>query len=289
MRVLIVGCGYVGLPLGKRLRSAGHAVFGLRRSHSAEAELCAAGIQPLIADITDPRSLRALPAAFDWVINCTAAGGGGLEDYRKVYLDGTRNLLSWLDPHPLSRFVYTSSTSVYGQNDGSWVDENSPTDPSAETGRILLETEAQLREAHRAAGFPAIILRLAGIYGPERGYWLRQFMAGQARVDGDGSRFLNMIHRDDVGGAILAVLEQALAGEIYNVVDDEPVSQRDLFEWLANRLKKPMPPAVPPDELLRKRGATNKRISNQKLKTALGYRLQFPTFREGYEAELTKD
>lgn len=286
MRVLIVGCGYVGLPVGAEMAKAGHEVLGLRRSQSAEGELRTAGIHPVLADITDPASLRQLPGPFDWIVNCTAAGGGGPEEYRRVYVEGTRNLLSWLADHPPRRLVYTSSTGVYGQNDSSWVTEESPTLPAAPTGRVLLEAEQLLLQAHHAAGFPAMVLRLAGIYGPGRGYWLKQFLAGQATLDGDGSRYLNMIHRDDVGGALMAALERGQPGEIYNVVDDEPVAQKDLFHWLSETLGQPMPPPAPQDDSPRKRGATNKRISNQKLKEQLGYSMRFPTFREGFGAEL---
>jgi nucleoside-diphosphate-sugar epimerase len=282
MRVLIVGCGYVGLPLGAELRRAGHDVSGLRRSRAAEADLRAAGIRPLVADITNPASLEALPGSFDWVVHCIAAGGGGADAYRRVYVDGTRNLLAWLSAQPPRRFVYTSSTSVYGQNDGSWVTEESPTEPAAETGGVLLETERLLLEAHHREALPVTILRLAGIYGPNRGYWLKQFVSGAATLTGDGSRFLNMIHRDDVVGAIVTALDRGRPGEIYNVADQEPVTQRDLFHWLADTLNRPMPPSVPPGDALRKRGATDKRISNRKLAEALGYPLLFPTFREGF-------
>jgi nucleoside-diphosphate-sugar epimerase len=283
MRVLIVGCGYVGLPLGTALAQGGHAVFGLRRNRSAEVELRQAGIEPLFADITDDSALGRLPGGYDWVIHCAAAGGGGPEAYRRLYVEGTRCLLNWLGARPPRRLVYTSSTSVYGQNDGSWVAEDSATEPAAETGRVLLEAERLLLEAHRRSGFPSIVLRLAGIYGPERGYWLRQFLSGQARMDGDGSRFLNMIHRDDVVGAILAALERGRPGEIYNAVDDEPVAQRDLFRWLSESSGQPMPPALPEGELLRKRGVSHKRVSNRKLKTDLGYGLRWPSFREGFK------
>ncbi|MCU0770463.1 MAG: SDR family oxidoreductase [Verrucomicrobia bacterium] len=291
MRVLIVGCGYVGLPLGRVLAQTGHTVFGLRRNRSSEAELRQAGLEPVWADLTEPGSLERLPGPFDWVVNCTAAGGGGAEEYRRIYLDGTRHLVSRLGASPDSgtgaaRYVYTSSTSVYGQNDGSWVTEASATEPAAETGRILLEVERFLLETHRASGFPAIILRLAGIYGPGRGYWLKQFLSGQARLEGDGRRFLNMIHRDDVVGALVAALERGAVGEVYNVVDDEPVAQKDLLGWLAGRLGRPLPEAVPPDPLARKRGVTDKRISNRKLRDELGCRLKFPTFREGFQTLL---
>lgn len=287
MRVLIVGCGYVGIPLGVALRAAGHEVFGLRRNPAAAADLNAAGIVPVFADITEPDSLTALPGGVDWVVHCAAAGGTGPGGYRRVYVDGMRHLLAWLDTARatgLSRFVYTSSTSVYGQNDGAWVTEESPTQPGAPTARVLVEAEQVLLNAYRDTGVPAIVLRLAGIYGPGRGYWFKQVLSGQARLEGEGRRFLNMIHRDDVAGAIRAALERGKPGEIYNVVDNEPVSQRDLYGWLSGTLHRPMPPSVAANESRRTRGVTNKRVANARLREQLGYRLKFPTFREGFEA-----
>jgi nucleoside-diphosphate-sugar epimerase len=287
MRVLIIGPGYVGLELGRQLVGRGHEVSGLRRSGAAAGELRAAGIKPLTGDITDPASLVALPASFDWVVNCVSSTHGGEEDYRRVYLQGARNLTEWLAKAPPAKFVYTSSTGVYGQNDGSLVDESTPTEPANETSRVLVETERVFLDAARERSFPAVVLRVAGIYGPGRSWYLKQFLAGEARLEGDGQRHLNMIHRDDVAGGIIAALERGTPGEIYNAVDDEPVTQRDFFAWLAGRLGRPMPPAVPevPDTL-RKRGVSNKRISNRKLKTQLGYLFRHPTFREGYEGEL---
>ncbi len=293
MRVLIIGTGYVGLPLGAELARRGHAVSGLRRDASAAQTLQQAGIKPLRADITQPGELTKLPRDFDWVVNCVASGGGGAEDYRRVYLQGMRNVVDWLATGrrdaggPRLRLVYTSSTSVYGQNDGSVVDEKSPTEPATETGRVLLETEGALLDAAREKNFAAMILRVAGIYGPERGHWLKQFLSGDARLDGKGERFLNMIHRDDVIGCIIAALERGSSGEIYNAVDDEPVSQFHFFSWLAKTLGKPMPGSIAENiEATRKRGITNKRISNAKLKTQLGYHFQYPTFREGYAAAI---
>src|SRR5262249_21348469 len=115
MRVLIVGCGYVGVPLGSELVRQGHEVFGVRRSSGAETELTAAGIHPLIADVTRSGDLAALPGTFDWVVNCVSSVKGGVEEYRQVYLQGTRNLIDWLLPLRPRKFIYTSSTSVYGQ------------------------------------------------------------------------------------------------------------------------------------------------------------------------------
>ena len=287
MRVLIVGCGYVGLPLGKELVRQGHEVFGLRRSALAEVEIKAAGITPLHADITQPATLAKLPRDFDWVVNCTASGGGGAEDYRKIYLEGNRNLIAWLAGSTLKKFVYTSSTSVYGQNDGSVVTESSPVEPDADTAKVLAETEILLLAAVAERQFPAVVLRVAGIYGPARGHWFKQFLRGEARIEGDGSRWLNVIHRDDLIGVIIAALKNGKPGEIFNAADNEPVSQSKFFEWLAAELKRPMPPAVPADEnLSRRRGSTDKRVSNAKLRQELKYEFLFPDFRAGYAAEI---
>lgn len=289
MRVLIIGCGYVGLPLGAELVRCGHEVLGLRRSGSAHGELEASGVMPLAADITKPADLARLPAGYDWVVNCVASSGGGVEDYRRLYLQGARNLVAWLSPAPPQKFVYTSSTSVYGQTDGSLVNETSPTDPVAETAKVLLETEQVFLAAARTTALPAVILRLAGIYGPGRGYWFRQYLKNEARIQGQGARMLNMIHRDDVVGAIIAALHQGLPGEIYNAADDEPVSQLGFFEWLSSSLGRSLPPSIPQaEDAAGKRGLTNKRVSNHKLKTELGYQFKYPTFREGYSAEVKR-
>jgi nucleoside-diphosphate-sugar epimerase len=289
MRVLIIGCGYVGMPLGAELVKQGHEVVGLRRSTGAEAEFKAAGIKPLTGDITRAEQLAQLPAACDWVVNCVASSGGGAEDYQGVYLQGMRNLVEWLAAAPPKKFVYTSSTSVYGQNDGSVVKENSSTEPVAETAKILVETERVLLAAARERKFPAVILRLAGIYGPDRGHWLKQYLKNEARIEGTGARLLNMIHRDDVVGAIIAALKSGRAGEIYNVADDEPITEWTFFKWLSDAVGRDMPPSVPEDsEAVRKRGVSNKKVSNRRLKMELGYQLKYPTFRQGYSAELLR-
>ena len=307
MRVLIVGVGYVGLPLGAELVRLGHEVHGLRRSAATHEALRHAGIRPLLADISRAETLAGLPNDFDWVINCAATGGGSVEDYHQLYLQGTRNLIEWLVPGsagvpPAScstgaaanrrrdggapRFLYTSSTGVYGQNDGSLVDESSPSEPASETAQVLVETERALLVAARERNFPAMILRAAGIYGPGRGYLRKQFLSDEARIEGDGGRILNMIHRDDLIRAIIAALERGQPGEIYNASDDEPVSQLKFFTWLAEKLGKALPPiATAQTEIARWRGLTSKRISNRKLR-ALGCELKYPTFREGYAAEI---
>jgi nucleoside-diphosphate-sugar epimerase len=289
MNCLIVGCGYVGLPLGRELVQLGHEVFGLRRHASGENELKATGIRPLIADVTRPETLAKLPREFDWVVNCVASRGGSAEDYRRIYLEGTCHLLEWLAASPPQKLVYTSSTSVYGQTDGSWVNETSPVEPMVKTAKVLLETESALLAAVADRKVPAVIMRVAGIYGPERGHGFKQFLKSEARIEGDGTRYLNMIHRDDVVGCLLAALKHGQPGEIYNAVDDEPVSQLDFFQWLAEELGMDLPPSVPENSgENRKRGVTNKRVSNRKLKTELGYSFKYPNFRSGYTEEISR-
>ena len=273
MRVLIVGCGYVGLPLGAELVRQGHEVFGARRSAGAATEMKTVGIQPLIADITKSDALAKLTGPFDWVVNTASSTRGGVEEYRQVYLNGTRNLIEWLAASQPKKFVYTSSTSVYGQTDGSLVKETSPTEPASETSRVLVETERHLLAAASERKFPAVILRVAGIYGPDRG---------------KGERIINMIHRDDLVGIVIAALKNGRPGEVYNAVDDEPVAQIHFFRWLSETLGKWMPLSAPDETADRKRGLTNKKVSNRRLKMELGYAFKYPTFRQGYTAEITR-
>jgi nucleoside-diphosphate-sugar epimerase len=290
MRVLIVGCGYVGLPLGETLVQQGHEVFGLRRTLDGAADLEAVGIKPLAADICQSDQLVALPGPFDWVVNLVSSGKGGSDAYQQVFLDGTRNLVAWLrsQPTPPKKFVYTSSTSVYGQTDGSVVKESSPTAPDSATSKLLVETESVLAEAAKD-GFPAVVLRVAGIYGPDRGHLFRKFCCNEARLEGKGDRIINMIHRDDVVGCLVAALKSGRPGEIYNAVDDEPVAQIHFFRWLAETLGKHMPPAADAAEMAeRKRGLTNKKVSNRRLKMEVGVQLRYPTFRQGYTAEIKR-
>ena len=286
MRALVVGTGYVGSVVAAALAAGGHEVFGLRRTAAADPELARLGVAQIVADITESAALRRLPARLDWVVNCAAAPSGGATAYEATYLRGTANLIAQLRAAPPSKYVYTSSTSVYAQDDGSVVTEESPAAPQTPTSRVLVETERILTAAAREHGFPAVILRVAGIYGPGRGYWFRQFMSGEAAMAGEGSRFMNMIHRDDVAGAILAALSRGSPGQIYNAVDDEPVSQRDFFRWLSEQTGRPMPASATEGSEPAARGVTSKRVSNRKLKDETGYTFRYPTFREGYAAEL---
>lgn len=289
MRVMIAGCGYIGMALGRALLKEGHEVFGMRRpSPLAEESLCEEGIVPLLGDITRPETLPPLVASLDIVVNCVAPQGGGVNAYLSTYFDGTRNLLHWLESHSPQAFIYTSSTGVYGEDDGSMVTEQSACEPPTETGRVLLQTEALLLSEFQAARLAPIILRLAGIYGPGRGYWLKRLLNGDAILPEEDSRILNMIHQQDVVSAIFAAIEGGRAGEVYNVVDDAPVTVKEMrtHEALTSYLPARAPLGDTPGSKPARPRATNKRVSNAKLKSATGWKPKYPSFREGFLQEL---
>ena len=289
-RLVIIGCGYVGAAVARLARTAGLKVDGLTRNPTRAAEILELGVNPVVADLaTDAWHERIVPGA-DLVLNCVSAGGGGLDGYRRSYVEGMRSFVAWARRGPVGTVVYTSSTSVYPQSGGVVVDETALTEGAGETGRILLEAEAALRGAAGVCG-RWFILRLAGIYGPGRHHLLDQVRAGAAEMTGDGSHHLNLVHRDDISTAIMAVLAAppALREEIFNLVDDTPTPKAEVVQWLAVQAGQPAPRfsggptsarrgfQSPPDRL----------ISNAKLKAALGWRPQFPSFREGYAAILS--
>ncbi len=268
MRILILGCGYVGQPLAKELMKLAYEVHAARRS-----SLSIEGVKAHQVDITQPDSFKSLPRNFDWIIFCASSGRGSAEAHRAVFVDGINNLIDWLG-ETSARVLFTSSTNIYPLTDGNWVDENTPRQPVTGTAQNLVDAETALIES----GITYSILRVAGIYGPDRGYFYRQLLNNEAVITDKGKRWMNMIHRDDVVGAILTVMKTQPG--TYNACDDKPVTQGEFYEWLTNRLGKPMPPEG--EVTHRKRTTTSKRVSNKKLKTA-GWTLNYPTFREGYE------
>lgn len=289
MRVLIIGCGYVGMEVARAWLDDGHEVHGVRRSPEGLAALAASGIRPLAGDVSDRASVTSWPREWDVVVHAVSSSRGGLEAYRRVYLEGAANLVSHLSPQPPARVIHVGSTSVYGQQDGSWVDEDSATEPTGEAGRILVATERVWREAWDRHGLPVVMLRASGIYGPGRGRMLAQLLAGEARLEGDGLRWMNMVHRDDVARAVVVAAAKGKPGRTYNVNDDEPVRQRDILGWLAAWRGLPMPgvrevspgqAGQPQSATLRAR--THKRVSNRRLREELGWSPLFPTFREGH-------
>ena len=278
-RILIAGCGYVGQATADLFYAAGWAVEGWVYSTKSAARLSIKPYPVFAVDIADPAEVCAyapVAAAFDAVIHCVSSRGGGADFYRQIYLNGGHNLL---DRFAGARMLFTSSTSVYAQRDGSWVTEESETKPERETGRILLETERLVLASK------GIVTRLAGIYGPGRSALLGKFLAGSATIDQESDRFVNQVHRDDIASALFLLLDrQSTAGEIYNVVDDQRMLQSECYCWLAKKLNRPIPPSGR-STLISKRGASNKRVSNAKLRR-LGWVPRYPTFAEAMEKSI---
>ena len=273
-RILIAGCGYVGEAAADLFHSAGWNVEGWVHSKQSAARLSVKPYSIRVIDVSQHGDVAKSAEAFDAVIHCASSRGGDAEAYREIYLNGARHLL---ENFPKAKFLFTSSTSVYAQRDGSRVTEESETKPLQETSRILLEVEKLILEKG------GIIVRLAGIYGPQRSAMLSKFLNGTATIDPNNDRFVSQVHRDDIASALFLLLnrEAQTSAQIYNVVDDQPLLQSECYRWLAQRLNRPLPP-IRKSEQPRKRGDTNKRVSNTKLRR-LEWTPHYPTFADAME------
>jgi nucleoside-diphosphate-sugar epimerase len=268
-RVLIAGCGYVGEAAADRFFAEGWEVEGWTASGSSAARLSQKPYKVQPVDVTREAEVSNAGGDFDIVIHCVSSRGGDEEQYRRLYLGGATNLIG---AYPNATLIFTGSTSVYGQSDGSVVDETSLAEPQSAKGKILRETEAIVLAGQ------GIVARLGGIHGPQRSYFLRRFLKGDLAAPTDADRFINQIHRDDIVAALmlLAARRAECAGQIYNVVADEPTTARDAHEWLKGRVGERAPNSEP-EEKGRTRAVTNKKVSNRKLR-ALGWAPRFPTF-----------
>ena len=272
-RVLIAGCGYLGEATADLFFARGWEVEGWTRSAKAAQKLSAKSYSVQAVDVSDPVQVADCKSEFDVVVHCASTRGGDVDLYRQVYLDGVRNLLNRFAG---STLLFVSSTSMYAQTGGEWVTEESAAEPKHATAKTLREAE-QLALDHNG-----IVARLAGIYGPRRSYLLKSFLAGEAVVDPQNDHFINQIHRDDAASALVLFLDRQLRkGEIFNVVDDQPILQSECYRWLAEKLNRPFPPAGRSTSKS-KRGRSNKRVCNAKLR-GLGWVPRYPTFAEGME------
>lgn len=271
-RALVAGCGFLGAAIARLLAAEGWRVTGCTHSAESAAALAGEPFQAVAGDFTRADEV-ARWGEFETVIHSASSRRGGPDEYRQVYLDGLRTLIETVRPRHV---LFVSSTSVYAQTDGSCVTEESEAAPARETGRILREAE-ELALAHGGAA-----ARLAGIYGPGRSVLLKKFFSGEARIEGGGERWLNQIHRDDAATAVVAMVRAGAMG-IFNVADDTPLSQRELYTWLAARFGKPLPPDGPID-LNRKRGWTHKQVLNVKARR-LGWEPRYPSFFDAVETD----
>ena len=279
-RVLVAGCGYVGEAAANLFQEKGWDVEGWTGTAESAAKLSGGPYSVRAVDVTDRSAVSDAPAEFEVVIHCVSSRGGDEKQYRRLYFDGAQNLLR---AFPQATLLFTSSTSVYAQLDGSVVDESSPAEPHHEKGKILRETEQLVL----AAG--GIVARLGGIHGPQRSYFLTRFLEG-THTGESNDRLINQVHRDDIVSALLLLADRRAhcQGEIFNVVADRPIQASVAREWLGTRLIEPGPTTFPSatrergtetgvEVRPRKRGVSNKQVSNRKLR-ALGWEPRYPTF-----------
>lgn len=267
---LIIGCGYLGRRVAARWLAQGRRVSAITRRHGDD--LRSLGIEPIVADVLDAGSIPRLPPAATilYAVGFDRAAGASL---RSVYVDGLRNVLAKLAPG--GRFIYVSSTGVYGDAGGDWVDETTPPNPLDEAGRVVLDAESTLR----AARPDAIVLRFAGIYGPGRLLRVQAIRRGEPLAT-DADKWLNLIHVEDGVQAILAAESRGLPGTVYNVADGNPVKRGDYYQRLAEILGAPPPRFVSPTTV--ERG--DRRIGNRKMLAELGVTLHVANFEAGLAA-----
>lgn len=276
--VLLAGCGSIGMALGTVLQQAGFAVVGLRRS------VVDAPFPLLQADLTRPLPagiFAKLGQPIHFVVHTGTPAARTDLAYRQAYPDALGHLLDALQGQPLQRFFFVSSTAVYGQDRGEWIDETSPTEPRQFNGIRTLEAERLLL----SSGAPATCVRFGGIYGQGRNFLLRRVQQG-CEVQTDPPAYTNRIHQDDCVGLLAFLLQRAEKGlaleSVYLGVDDDPASDETVCAWLATRLQAPAPK---PKTASGQNAGQNKRGNNARIRQ-LGYRFRYPDFRSGYGAIL---
>ncbi|ANG61051.1 NAD(P)-dependent oxidoreductase [Marinobacterium aestuarii] len=272
-QILIAGCGDVGSTLGLALTAAGHKVFGLRRTINQ----LPAGIQGIAGDLTNPASLGGQLPACNILVYCAAASNHDEPGYRAAYVEGLANVLAAL-PQPPGLLLFTSSSGVYHQADGSTVDEQSPTEPDRFSGQIMLQAE----QLALSCGIKASVVRFSGIYGPGRNHLINQVRSGLG-APALPEYYSNRIHRDDCAGVLQHLIGLHLQGEtlapIYLASDDTPATLHEVSQWLATALGV----TIHTTKALRRGGS--KRCCNTLLRST-GYDFIYPDFRAGYRAML---
>jgi len=288
--VFIFGCGYVGTALAEYLIEQGVRVGALTRNREKAARLRELGVAEVIEAELDSSTWHAqVRGQYEAVVNCVSSAGGGLDGYRKSYVDGQCSILEWAKSQTIRTYVYTSSTSVYPQDGGVTVDESADTSAAPPTGQVLLRSEAMLADAEQMDRW--FVLRLAGIYGQGRHFLLNQLREANGEIPGSGEYAMNMIHLEDIVSAISAALSGEAASGIYNIVDDAPVTKSEVLTWLAEGMGLPVP-AFNPDkvsERLKRRGGRmpHRYVSNAKARAQLGWQPKYPSYRDGYAGWLS--
>jgi nucleoside-diphosphate-sugar epimerase len=275
---LVIGCGFLGLPLALRWQNQGDSVFATTRNEQRSLEFSDIGLHPLILDTTDPVSLEQLQQqSFDTVVVAVGMDRSRYDSVHHVYVGGLENVLKNLS-EDIGQLIYVSSTGVYGDFGGEWVDESSPTDPQRDGGKACLEAE-QLLQSSRFSD-RATVLRMSGLYGNER-VPTKSAVESKQWNKLSATGYLNLIHVDDAVSAVCIAADQNLVDETFLVSDSNPTLRREYYQFLADKFELgPIPWAnVAPDP--NSRGSSSKRISNRKFLEQTGLELKHPDFRSG--------
>lgn len=281
---LIVGCGYLGRRVAQRLTARGLRVAATTRSVENADALGAMGLEPVLADVQNLESLRALPSSkrMFYAVSLDRSTGA---THREVYVEGLKAVLEAVQGR-CGGLVQASSTGVYGQDDGSWVDEDSPTDPPGESGQALLEAES-VAGAFEGTEVRSVVVRFAGLYGPGRIIG-RSTLEKRVPFPGDPDHFVNLIHIDDAAEAATRAILGEVGWPILAASDDRPTRRGDCYR-LAARLLGTEEPRFEPGERRSGRGDSNKRVLNGRLRAILGDDLRYPSIEEGLPAALAEE
>lgn len=276
-RILVAGAGYVGASLGRLLAARGDEVIAVSRSLAGLGP----DLHPFAADLLDAKALARIEGRFDAVVFTAGPSETSAEAYRRTYLEGLASVLDAFADRA-GRVLFTSSTAVYAQSDGSWVDESSPAEASHFSGATLVEAEALLSRSHPTS----VALRLGGIYGPGRAGLIESVRRGDATYSPLDEKWVNRIHRDDCARALAHLIELEHPERVYLGVDSEPASRREVLEFISLTLGVPAPTPRAPRAESPRRGGSHKRCSNARLLRS-GFSLIHPSYREGYAAVLS--
>lgn len=290
----ILGCGYVGEAVAREALQRGMSVSALTRNPEKAAALRELGLANVVVAELDKGDWHTeLAPDFDFVLNCVSSAGGGMDGYRKSYVDGQRSALQWAAQGRVGTYVYTGATSVYPQSDGELVGEDDVGTELSEAGRILLGAEEVLLGQSHSGINRAMVLRLGGIYGPGRHHLLDQLRRGETTFAGRGDFIVNYIHRDDIVSAVFACFgaPESIGDRIYNVVDGHFPSKAEIVNWIAAQLGMDKPD-FDADRQTKRAGARqgpqgtlpNRRVDAARIRHELGWSPRFADFRPGYRA-----
>ena len=288
---VIVGCGYVGLALARALGLMGVRVVATTRSFEGKEAIERAGAEPVVADVTDPASLKVLadidPTVVFDLVRPQRLGANRFTSW------GSRNVATAFGGgRDLEALIYLSSTSVYGRRSGELTTEDTEVAPTSPVGRARVEAERVYQEFHREQGLPLRICRVPGIYGPGRTL-RRRLEAGAYRRLNEGSLWISRIHVDDLVQGLIATWLRGKPGQIYLLCDDEPTTDHAYVKLTAELLSLPLPPTVNREDIRLELGddAFERRIGsrrcvNTRMREELGVALRYPTIRDGLPAAL---